>query len=294
MFDRLLLLKSGGKAVYFGEIGEEGARVANYFLDAAVDGKYYRPRPPEQVNVASWMLDVIGAGTSAKGLIAPYEQVYASSELCAENMAEVKRLATPAPGSDPPTFADRYAAPVWAQFEHVLRRLLTIYWRDQSYNNIRFFLMVFCGTMLGLVYQGVNDDDEPGINSKIAVVYMGVGLIGVLISSTALPETFKLRAAFYRERSSNTYAPWVYSTALGLVELPYLFVCTFLYSLPLYFIVGYKHDGQLFWQFVLVLYIFAFLFASVGQLMASWFPNIQVANIVQGLVFTFIFLFGGG
>jgi hypothetical protein len=31
----------------------------------------------------------------------------------------------------------------------------------------------------------------------------------------------------------------------------------------------------------------------MGQLFSSLMPNIQVANIFQGLIFTFFFLFGG-
>ena len=53
---------------------KEGTAVAEYFLSAPIEDKYYKPTLPPNVNVASWMLDVIGAGTSAKGLIAPYDE----------------------------------------------------------------------------------------------------------------------------------------------------------------------------------------------------------------------------
>ncbi len=55
MFDRLLLLKSGGREVYFGPVGPEGVEVASYFMHAPIEDKFYKPQLPAQVNVASWM-----------------------------------------------------------------------------------------------------------------------------------------------------------------------------------------------------------------------------------------------
>ena len=292
-FDRLLLLKSGGKEVYFGNVGEEGVDVVSYFMNADIDAKYYRPELPEKVNVASWMLDVIGAGTSAKGLIAPYDEVYKASELRKQNMETVTRLSTPDASVKPASFDTVYASTASAQFRHVLHRLFTVYWRDTSYNSVKFFLMGFLGIIFGLVYLKINDDDEAGMISKISVMYMSFGFMGVLQSSNALPVVFKLREVFYRERASNTFAPWIYSTTLGIVELPYLFICAFLFTLPLYFLVGFENSGTLFWKFVLVLFLGATFFCYMGQLFASLMPNIQVANMIQGLCFTFFFLFGG-
>jgi len=62
-FDRLLLLKSGGREVFFGDLGEDGLNVAEYFTSAKLEPGFEQPELPEKVNIASWMLDVIGAGT---------------------------------------------------------------------------------------------------------------------------------------------------------------------------------------------------------------------------------------
>jgi ABC-type multidrug transport system ATPase subunit/ABC-type multidrug transport system permease subunit len=61
MFDRLLLLQAGGYQVYFGPVGHRGREIVKYFT--AIPGC---PPKPSRVNVASWMLEVIGAGTGAK------------------------------------------------------------------------------------------------------------------------------------------------------------------------------------------------------------------------------------
>lgn len=237
MFDRLLLLKSGGREVYFGPVGDDGIDVVRYFMTASLDPKYYRPSLPEHVNVASWMLDVCGAGTSAKGLIAPYDEVYKESQLRVQNMSTLAQLATPPPGSQPVRFDSVYASSYSTQFKHVLGRLFTVYWRDISYNMLRFFLNLILGIFFGLIYLSLADDDEPGMISKLSVCLLSLGQIGVLNAANAIPIVFRLREVFYRERSSNTYSSFMLSTSLAIVELPYLFVGVMLFCLPLYFLV---------------------------------------------------------
>jgi len=298
-FDRLLLLKSGGKVVYLGDLGEDGLSVAEYFTSAPLEPEFEQPTLPEKVNIASWMLDVIGAGTTSGRKIPAYEEVYMKSELRKQNEAELARVAQPHDYNNGDAkavaaeFDSVYAASYFVQFNEVLKRLFLIYWRDTSYNGTKFFLMAFLGVLFGLVYLQIDDDDEPGMISKLSVIYMTTGFTGVLHASNALPVIFRLREAFYRERASNTFAPWVYASTLAIVELPYVLMCTILFVLPLYFLVGFEYTAASFFQYLFIMFLEALLFSYFGQMMASLLPNIQVANILCGLCFTFFFLFGG-
>ncbi len=244
----------------------------------------------------AWMLDCIGAGTAAGKKIPSYEEVYKSSELRKRNAEEWTRLGSPradGAGASPPSFPSLYASSYSTQFRLVLLRLFTIYWRDTSYNGAKFSLMAFLGIVFGLVYLQINDQDEPGLISKLSVIFMTSGFMGVTHTSNALPLVYRLRQVFYRERAANTFAPWVYSTTFGIVELPYLAVCVILFVTPLYWLVGFTPSAGSFFQYLFVMYLVAILFSYLGQLMASLLPNIQVANILCGLCFSFFFLFGG-
>eukprot|EP00981_Chlorochromonas_danica_P016054 scaffold15387_cov368-Ochromonas_danica.AAC.1 len=80
-FDNLLLLKRGGQIVYFGPLGEQGRSLIDYF-EAAPN---VSPMP-HQVNPATWMLEVIGAGTSGQASTeTDYAAYYSSSTLCTVN-----------------------------------------------------------------------------------------------------------------------------------------------------------------------------------------------------------------
>src|SRR6266542_3309358 len=54
-FDRLLLLASGGKTVYFGDVGTNSQAITSYF-----ERNSAHPCPPD-TNPAEWMLEAIGA-----------------------------------------------------------------------------------------------------------------------------------------------------------------------------------------------------------------------------------------
>jgi hypothetical protein len=275
------------------QVGDEGVDVVNYFMDAELDAKYYRPSLPEEVNVASWMLDVIGAGTSAKGLIAPYDTVYEASELCAQNTATIKRLSTPSFASPPARFDSVYACSYARQLFHVLRRFLTIYWRDTSYNNTKFRILLVLGTLTGLLYLRIDDTDEAGLISKLAIMALAGGLFGVVQSTSVLPLVVKLRESFYRERASHTYAPWVYSMAQGLVELPFLLISTLLFTTPYYFMLLLSDSADKFFQYILAMYLLSIVFTYSGHMFGALCPDIQVASIAQGGWFLICFLFSG-
>lgn len=46
------------------------------------------------------------------------------------------------------------------------------------------------------------------------------------MQNTVLGVTTQERAVFYRERAANTYDVWSYAIPMGIVELPYIIICT--------------------------------------------------------------------
>ena len=292
MFDRLLLLKSGGKEVYFGDVGAEGVAVADYFMRAPIEEKFYKPQLPEEINVASWMLDVIGAGTSAKGLIAEYAGIYKESPLREKNMETLAMLEKPKPSSKPPAFDTVFASSLRTQYYYVLRRLFTIYWRDTQYAFAKFGILLFMSIVFGLVYAGIDDSDEAGMVSKIGCVYVAVGFVSVMHVSYTMPFVLRMRAVFYREKASSAYAAHVYSTSLGIVEIPYLVALTLTFTIPMYFMIGFERSAGAFFQFNLVLFLIGMYFSYLGQLFSSLSPNMQVSDIFAAMCLDLIHLFG--
>lgn len=239
------------------------------------------------------MLDVIGAGTSAKGKIADYADVYKNSPLREENMKELEYLAKDTSEAHALNFDSVFAASYGTQFFQVLGRMFSDYYRNVDYNFMRLFVMGFLGILFGLVWLDLGDNDYAGMNSKMSAIFMSVGFGGVLNSATALPVMYRIREVFYRERASNTYHESAYSIGLGLVEIPYVFVCTILFVVPFYFLVGFESSATAFFRFLFAFYLLALIFSYGGQFISVFMPNLIVANMFQGTFFTFFFLFAG-
>ena len=124
MFDRLLLLRSGGEEVFFSDIGPQGRALVDYFEHRSAGVVKHPPRLPLGQNPANWMLDVIGSGVHSDegGAIAAldyeaadWHQLWKTSELQKQVYAELGRVsATENTGGDFGSTAGSWEEPTGA------------------------------------------------------------------------------------------------------------------------------------------------------------------------------------
>lgn len=306
MFDRLLLLQSGGYECYFGPLGHRGAELVRY-LESCPD---VSPKP-RRMNPASWMLDVIGAGAAGSnasqalspaaasttdGLLSPalprFPSLYAKSDLRKVNQEEAL-AAVKADSGAGALLPDGYAATYSQQFTTVLKRMLQSYWRNTSYNFTRLSLLLFLGLLFGFIYFDLDSHDEAGVVARVAILLTVMGFCGILNSATATPVLMKLRPAYYRERMSGMYSSSAYAVSIFICEIPYIFAGVVLITTPLYFLVGLRADATDFFKFLVPNFLNALCYNSTAQLLSALMPNIMVAGIMQGMYFSMFMLFGG-
>jgi len=115
----------------------------------------------------------------------------------------------------------------------------------------------------------------------------------MLSAQTTLPNIFGERAVYYRERASNAYPSWIYSTTTALCEIPVVFFSSLLGLIIFYFMVGYQNDAELFFQFWCAISLLVLIESSFGQFAAALLPNFVVAIQLAGALNTLFFLFGG-
>jgi ABC-type multidrug transport system permease subunit len=306
-FDNLLLLAPGGRQVYFGPLGEEGADLVRYL--EALPG--VAPLP-SGVNPASWMLEVLeasgandvrpadaqaDAGAESTGTTAAAESLdiparYSASSLAKENAAETDALLV-ARGAEgvgarpfsPPGFATQLAV--------VTRRSLLSMYRDPAYNSLRILNIVFLGVLFSLVYLRIDDGSQEGTTSKLAALLNNAGFCGVISFSTALPLYARERAVFYRERAAGTYAPEAYSLAIGFAEVPWVCLLAVVYSLIAYWAIGFRPTEDAFFTTLVGFAAFAIDWVWIAQWFAALFPNERIASIFGGIHISFVFLFSG-
>lgn len=289
LFDRLVLLQTGGKEAFFGDLGLEASYLIDY-LEANAPGN---PTIPLRMNPADWMLQVLGAGNEQQAVDfnAIYEQSGQSQRAhdnCEQLMTRMKTSKM-----DKTVLLEKYAVGFGTQLWATAARGYTSHWRNTPLNGNRFFLLTFLGVVLGLTYLDINDNTEPGMRSKLGVMFMGMTMNGILNCAPQMPVVVSERAVYYRERLSNTYMSLAYSLTLDLAEVPYVALNTMMFVVPMYFMVGLKNDVDAFFSYYFAELLFCIFMSTWAQFLAVALPNRIVAGILQGVSFSIIVMFAG-
>lgn len=77
------------------------------------------------------------------------------------------------------------------------------------------------------------------------------------------------------------------------MEIPWLALLVFFVITPFYFMVGMPSSASLFFFYLFVVWIVAYIFISFGMLAGALFPTTDVAQTVVGILVPLTFLFGG-
>jgi ABC-type multidrug transport system ATPase subunit/ABC-type multidrug transport system permease subunit len=229
-FDTLLLLTTGGRTVYFGDIGEEASTVKDYF---ARNGE---PCPAD-VNPAEHMIDVVTGAGQKEGT--DWTQVWLQSPEHEKLGLELDEMISSAASRDSNTTDDghEFAAPIWTQVKLVTHRMNVALFRNTDYINNKFAVHITLPLLNGFTFWMIGDsltDLQQNLFTVFNFILVAPGVI------SQLQPLFLDRRDIYeaREKKSKMYhwAPFV--TGLIVSELPYLVVCALLYYVGWYFTAG--------------------------------------------------------
>jgi ABC-type multidrug transport system ATPase subunit/ABC-type multidrug transport system permease subunit len=290
LFDHLLLLKRGGESVFVGELGLECQYLVNYL--EAIPG--VAPLPDKQ-NPATWMLEVIGAGVGHQPTdVTDFVRHFKESKEAQNLMDYLERpgLTHPRPDLPEMVFKKKRAASPFTQVWFLTQRFIVMYWRTPTYNLTRIVIALGLALISGLTYINSEFVSYQGINGGVGMVFMTALFMGIATFTGALPITALDRAAFYRERASQTYNSLWYFVASTVVEIPYVFFACLLFTVIFYPMVGFQSfaSGVLYW---INLSFFVLTQAYLAQVLIYAFPSIEVSAIVGVLINSIFLLFAG-
>ena len=248
-FDSLLLLRRGGQTVFFGELGEQSAHLVSYFEaipDVAAKPKGHNP--------ATWMLEVIGAGTGGNtaGSVVDFHEYYKQSSACVINTAKVDVLCAEtidendlengqnnivvknsecgflpvycgAPGNTggDTSVGFQYTTSYTTQFRYLMTRFLLSYWRSPKYNFARMVVSIVIALIFSSTYANQQYSTDVDVISRVAVIYITVLFMGIVGLKSVQTVVLEERPAIYREMYSKMYDTKVYTIACTLVEVRY-------------------------------------------------------------------------
>ncbi|POM70721.1 Pleiotropic drug resistance protein ABC Superfamily [Phytophthora palmivora] len=300
LFDSLLLLRRGGRMVFFGELGQDSTNLINYF--EAFPG--VNPITPGY-NPATWMLECIGAGVGGGNTSASTEgnvpaqptdfaERFDASDLRLLMEEDLDQDGVMHPSTDLPElkFDRKRASNPYVQFELLCHRFFRMYWRTPTYNLTRLMISVLLGCIFAIIFQGTDYSTYSGANAGVGLVFVSTIFLGIIGYNSVLPVAADERTAFYRERAAETYNALWYFIAGTLAEVPYVFLSSLLFCVIFFPSVGFTGYVTFFYYW-LVVAMNTLLFVYFGQLMAYSMPSIAVASTIGALCNTIFMLFAG-
>ncbi|KAG2694531.1 hypothetical protein I3760_08G149600 [Carya illinoinensis] len=288
-FDELILLKTGGRMIYSGPLGQHSSRVIEYF-----EGIPRVPKIRENYNPSTWMLEVTSTSSEVK-LGVDFAQKYRESLLYENNKELVRQLSSPPPGSTDLHFVSRFSQNGWGQFKSCLWKQHLTYWRNPAYNLTRIVHTLVTALLFGALYwnQGKKLNNQQNLFNIFGSMYATVLFLGINNCTTVLPYIAAERNVMYRERFAGMYSSWAHSLAQVIVEIPYLFFETALFVTISYPMIGYYGSAyKVFWYFYAI-FCSLLYFNYLGMLLVSLTPNFLVAAILCPAFYTIFNLFSG-
>lgn len=284
---QLLLLKPGGKTIYFGPLGDESKNLIEYF--EAVPGVV---PIPDRVNPANWMLDV---ASDEQRLGLDFAKVYEQSSLNTDMLASIDEHHNPTEGAVP-LEKQELKVPSWPyQFATNVRRYYVQYWRNPQYNITRFVITIIVGLAFGALFWGQGRDvsNAGSVLNVIGVLFSSALFVGITNCLTIQHLVSTQRAVFFRERAAGMYTESAFGLSQQLVELPYLVTQTLLFTLILYWMVGFISTAAKFFYFCLYFFLTLWAFTNFGIMAVTLTPALPLASVFCSFFFGFWNLLAG-
>ncbi|XAR69336.1 Iron-chelate-transporting ATPase [Bertholletia excelsa] len=288
-FDELLLMKRGGKLIYAGPLGNRSHHVI-HFLEA-VQGV---PKIRSGSNPAAWILEVTSPAEEIR-LGVDFAEVYRKSRLFQKNKELVQELSRPSRDTKDLIFPSKYPRSYFSQFLACLWKQNLSYWRNPQYTAVRFFYTVIISLMFGTICWrfGSKRNTQQDIFNAMGSMYAAVLFIGITNATSVQPVVHVERFVSYRERAAGMYSALPFAFAQVVIEFPYVFVQSIIYSAIFYFLASFEWS---YWKFIWYSYFMYFTllyFTFFGMMTIAVTPNNNVAAILAAPFYMMWNLFSG-
>jgi len=293
VFDRLLLLKRGGRTVYFGDLGNECNVLVPYFENMALKLGTNEIEPlADGANPATWMLSTCVTQD------VDFATGYFNSTFAQENLNLTKEAMQI--HGEKPEFTTEYATPLIFQFRILLKRQFINYWRGPSYNVARGMVSILVAAIFGSCF----GQDRPEavqlysrVLSRVGLFFLDTFFLGIIYFSAALGQMSKERESFYRESAARMYSPLPYSISFGLSETPYLLSFSFIHTGILFAIVDLYPGAERYFFYYAYFALYVSFTTFLAQALVVIMPDqgsaqtlgtsfLQVTSIVSGFSIT--------
>jgi ATP-binding cassette subfamily G (WHITE) protein 2 (SNQ2) len=288
-FDTLLLLESGGRTVYFGELGHDSQTLLKYLHQNG------SKKCPHDANPAEFMLDAIGAGDpNYDGQ--DWGDVWQKSPENKSVSDQIQKLISERreSASEKQVLKDdrTYAMPLSSQVYHVIYRSFSSIWRNQPYVIGTLALHIFTGLFNTFTFWHLGTS-QIDMQSRIFSIFMTLTISPPLIQQLQ-PRFLAARNIYSSREASAKIYHWVgFVTGAILSEIPYRLVAGTIYWACWYWGIGFPRDTFTAVSIWAIVMAFELFYLGFGLAIASFSPNDLLASLLVPVFFTFVVSFCG-
>ncbi|XAR64952.1 Iron-chelate-transporting ATPase [Bertholletia excelsa] len=269
-FDELLLMKRGGQVIYAGPLGQNSHLLIEYL--ESIPGV---PRIIDGKNPATWMLEATSPTVEAQ-LGLDFAEIFAKSDLYWRNEEIIKDLSSPAPGNKDLSFPTKYSQSFITQCMACFWKQYWSYWRNPN-----------------TIYIGFSMHKQQDLVNLMGAIYTAVQFVGSINTNGVMSVVDVERSVFYGERAAGMYSEMPYAFSQVAIEIIYVIIQTFIFSLILYTMFGFHgHVGKFFMFYYFIATSFSY-YTLYGMMLVSVTPNYHVANIAMTFFLYLWNLFSG-
>ncbi|KAJ7246166.1 P-loop containing nucleoside triphosphate hydrolase protein [Mycena haematopus] len=165
------------------------------------------------------------------------------------------------------------------------------YSRNLLAYGVRAGMYAGMGFMLATIWIHLGTADSK-INDRLSVHFYSVAFLAFM-SVAGIPGFLEERAVYYRESKNGLYTTLPFVLSNTLVGMPFLFVCTLLFTLISYWAIGLHSGAPAFFRFLAFLYLAILVAESQMLVIAALMPIFVAALAIGAFVNGFWMSVGG-
>ncbi|GAA5947430.1 hypothetical protein JCM3765_001675 [Sporobolomyces pararoseus] len=281
LFDNLVLL-AGGYTMYNGPVAE---------LDAYLS--WTGSPTPKFCNPADHCVQLVNTEFMKRdnSTRSPLEHLSHYSDLWTQYQTEKPRQSLSPEHDYSLTFGEKSRGGIAGivgnlrKLNVLMHRNLLNYSRNILAYGIRLGMYMGMALLLATIWIHLGYSAEK-INDRLSVSFFSVAFLGFM-SVAGIPSFLEERSVFIRERRNGLYGSGVYALAQSIVSIPFLFICSLVFSLIIYWSIGMNPGATHFFRFLIYLFLALYTAESQSLLVAAIFPlfvaALAIASFANGL-----------
>ncbi|KAI8836859.1 P-loop containing nucleoside triphosphate hydrolase protein [Chytridium lagenaria] len=158
-------------------------------------------------------------------------------------------------------------------------RMALSYVRNLLAYGVRVGMYLGMGIMMATIWVRLGTKDST-INDRMSVHFFSVAFLSFM-SVAGIPAFLEERSVFVREKHNGLYKAGPYALANSLVNIPFLFLCAFLFTAIAYWAIGLNGTASAFFRFLGFLFLAIYTAESQTVLISALIP-IFIAALAIG------------